>query len=240
MKLNPRQFFASFALTALLFSGIASAVEEDVKWGMVENISHGLVNIVTGWWEVPVHMYKGYNEGVERLESPSASRTAGGVLGFFRGGSHAMGRTGWGFIQVLGFWARNPESNDGLRQIQDSEYSWELGERKNFCCPTWKDGGRMMGERVKRGVYNAGGAVTEIPCQVRKSFREETYWDGLPKGVWFSLSRMVFAFGDLLLFPVAGPEENYNVPFEQVNGWDAWSADCPSSSAKTCVPPAFE
>ncbi|OGV70200.1 MAG: hypothetical protein A3K19_16475 [Lentisphaerae bacterium RIFOXYB12_FULL_65_16] len=207
----------------LAFCGRAWACEDDLVRGMDGNFTHGLVNIVTGWYEVPHQIHKGYNKGIGDVnESPALSRSAGAVMGTFRGASQAVGRTGWGVIQLGGFWSRNPNTNREFRPLLDGEYSWEKGTKKEFLCPTFKDGWNRMAPRMQRGFRNIVGAVPEIPGQVVKGDRQEkNSLKGFGKGVWFCASRAVQGTGEFVMFPVASPEENFNVPFEEIEGWDA-------------------
>ena len=207
---------------ALLLSGTrVSAVEDSVACGMCENASHGIVNVATGWFEVPMQVHKGYNEGVGFPKAPALDRSAGMVRGIFRGAFHATGRTVWGAFQFVAFWTRNPTENRSLLQLQDSEYSWEQGEKKPLRCPGIDDGINRVARRLERGARNFVGGPAEIPGQIMKADGERRVYVGIPKGLWFTTSRMVYGTADLALLPFAGPEENYNVPFEEVEGWHA-------------------
>ena len=200
----------------------AYAVEDSVACGMVEKGSHGLVNVATGWWEIPLQIKKGYDDGMPKLrDKPAASRSLGMLCGVFRGAGHAVGRTAWGVIQLTGFWSRNPTDNSHLMQLLDAEYSWQEGTKKPMRCPTLDDGFNRVGQRFERGVRNLVGSVSEIPGQIRKSDRERRVYVGLPKGLWFAASRAWYGVGDMGMFPVPGPEKNLGVPFEEVEAWDA-------------------
>jgi hypothetical protein len=208
----------------LAFCGTAQAYEDDLVRGMDGNFTHGLVNIVTGWWEIPHQVYKGYDKGMQCVtirQSPAVSRSGGAIAGVFRGASQAVGRTGWGVIQLGGFWSRNPNTNREFRPLQDGEYSWDKGIRKDYCCPTFKDGWNRTAPRLQRGLRNVLGAAPEIPGQVRKSDPQKKGLVGVGKGVWFCASRAVHGVGETAMFPLPSPEEYFSVPFEEIEGWDA-------------------
>lgn len=205
---------------ALLFSAPGHAVEDSLVAGMAEKGVHGLVNIATGWFELPMQIYKGYEDGVDSICAPAGSRSVGTLLGVFRGASHALGRTGWGILQLGGFWSRNPTTNEHLLQLLDATYAWEMGSKKTMTDPNIDNGLNRVGMRLERGLRNVFGAPLEIPGQLRKAHRE-CRLVGLPKGVWFMCSRIVHGTGDVVFFLLPGPEGNLNVPFEEIEGWDA-------------------
>lgn len=206
---------------ALTMCSAAWAVEDSIKWGMCEKGSRGFVNIFSGWMEVPMQVYKGYNDGVRGINSPAGSRSLGALGGLFRGMSHAVGRTGWGAFEFGGLWARNPTSNEELLLLLDSNYAWEKGSRKAFRCPTATDGMKRVGYRMERGLRGAVLGVAEIPGQMRKADAERRRHIGIPKGVWFAASRIWEGVGDVALLPFAGPETTLNVPYEEIEPWDA-------------------
>jgi len=179
------------------------------------------VNMVTGWYEFPMQICKGYQRGVERIEAPAASHSLGMLLGVPRGLSHAVGRTAWGCIQFAGFWTRNPTTSRDLRQLFDSEYSWEMGDLKPMMCPKLEDGIERASERCVRGFGNIAGTLTEIPGQIRKADAEQRVFVGLPKGIWYAGSRAIYGVADFALFLVPGYEQSMGVPFDEVYGWDA-------------------
>ncbi len=212
------------ALLVLVFALSASAAEDQVISGMAEKGTHGLVNILTGWFEVPMQVYKGYNKGIAAVEAPAASRSLGTVAGFFRGISHAVGRTGWGLVQLGGFWTSNPTSNEHLMSLLDDEYAWQNGDRKEMYSD-FNNNLNRVGTRFERGVRNLVGSITEFPGQIRKADAEKRVYVGIPKGIWFTGSRFVYGVSDMLLVLVPGPGENLGVPYDEVDGWDALQGD---------------
>ena len=225
--MKKRGLLAVCLVVGVLFAAVgAYAVEDSVACGMLEKGSHGLVNIVTGWWELPLQVKKGYDEGIPALKGkPAGSRSLGAFLGIFRGGGQAVGRTGWGVLQLAGFWTRNPTDNSHLRQLLDAEYSWEKGTKKSMCCPKLDNGFDRVGQRFERGVRNVVGCLAEVPGQIRRSDRERNIYVGLPKGIWFAASRAWYGVGGVVTFPFPSPETDLNVPFDEVEGWDAICED---------------
>jgi putative exosortase-associated protein (TIGR04073 family) len=209
------------AVMAALFAVTARAVEDCVVTGMAEKGSRGLANLASGWFEIPMQIHKGYNAGIPSIEAPAGSRSLGALQGLFRGVFHAVGRTAWGAVELAGFWTRNPTGNEHLMPLLDGNYAWEQGTKKPFRCPDVDSGINRVGMRFERGIRNVTGAVPEIPGQFLKADGERRVYIGLPKGIWFAGSRIVYGVADAVLFPFAGPENNLGVPFEEVEGWDA-------------------
>ncbi len=195
--------------------------ENDHVKGMAENGAHGLVNFVTGWYEFPMQIYKGYQHGSAKFKSPAASRSFGALLGVPRGLTHAAGRTAWGVIQFGGFWARNPTTNKHVMSLLDAEYAWQKGTRKSLNNPNLDNGLNRVGIRFERGLFNVVGAVAEFPGQIRKTDGQRIVYVGPFKGLWMTASRLVYGAGELGLFLLPSPEPNLNVPFEEIQPWDA-------------------
>lgn len=200
----------------------ASAVETDVRWGMSEKWSRGLVNAVSGWYEFPMQIHKGYDEGVGFIDAPAGNRSMGALFGTARGISHAIGRTGWGIIEFTGFWTSNHTTNTELRLLLDGNYAWEDGEKKSFRCPDVKAGMNRTGNRFKRGVQNVLFGWVEIPGQLHKSVKQGNVLSrGVPKALWYSTSRTYQGLADVVFVTIPGPEDNLNVPYDEIEGWDA-------------------
>jgi len=205
----------------LLVGSGAWAIEDSVRCGMAEKGTHGLVDIATGWMEVPMQIYKGYDEGIKQIKAPAASRSVGTLVGAFRGAFHATGRTCWGVMQLAGFWTLNHTDNSHLLQLHDSEYAFEMGQKKRIRCPNVDAGLTRIGERFERGCLNLLGAPAEIPGQIRRSDGERCVYVGLPKGVWFMASRAMYGVGDIGLVAVPSPNADLGVAFDEVQAWDA-------------------
>jgi len=207
----------------VLTCGVAQArqPEDNIVYGMAEKGVHGLVNIATGWFELPMQIYKGYEDGIPGIKAPAATRSLGAGVGVVRGVFHAVGRTAWGVVQLGGFWTSNPTDNKAYLPLLDAEYAWEMGSKKTVVAPDLDAGIERIGMRIERGLRNAVLGVAELPGQIYKADMERRVYIGLLKGVWFTLSREVYGVADvgLCLFPI--PEENLGVPFDEVEPWDA-------------------
>jgi len=210
------------AITVLILAaGSVFAAEDVLVDGMGEKGTHGLVNIATGWMELPMQVYKGYHGGIGGIEHPEVGRPLGAVAGALRGAGHTIGRTAWGVVQLGGFWTRNPTDNADLLQLYDSEYAWETGVKKPIGCPKVEDGMERVGHRIERGYRNLFAGLGEIPGQARKAHDQSLFLFGVPKGVWYASSRLVYGAGDIVLSPFPSDDINRNVPFEEVEPWDA-------------------
>ncbi|NLF16722.1 MAG: exosortase system-associated protein, TIGR04073 family [Lentisphaerae bacterium] len=200
----------------------AAAVEDNAVYGMSEKFTHGLVNLATGWMELPMQIKKGYDRGVPAVKAPAGSHSLGTLQGLFRGVSQTLGRTGWGAWEMVTFWAPNHTSNADLMLLNDSVYAWEKGTMKPFNCPCTSDGFKRLGKRLERGVDDLFGGVMEVPGQIRKADAVGCPLPGIPKGLYYMLGRVVNGAGDIVLLPLPGPVDNLMVPFEEVKPWDAW------------------
>ena len=162
-----------FLSAVLLLSGRLAAVEDDHVCGMVEKGSHGLVNLATGWFELPAQIVKGYNDGIGSVrEAPARARSLGAVAGLFRGAAHAVGRTAWGAVELAGFWTLNPTTNTHLRRLLDGEYVWHAGEKKTMFDPSFDANLDRVALRLERGGRNLVGSVAELPGQIWKADAE--------------------------------------------------------------------
>ena len=207
---------AIVAGVAWVATGTAQAVEYNIRHGMVHKATHGVVNFGTGVWEIAAQTKKGYCKGLPRATYPSVKHIGGGVCGFFRGCSHAVGRTGWGVLQLVGFWSANPLDNRDVLPLLDSEYAWEEGTKKKVFSPSFSRGVSKISNRVGRGVRNLLFGIFELPGQVCKARSEERgYVTGITKGVWYTFSRGIYGVGDIFLFFVPIPVENRGVAFDE-------------------------
>ena len=208
----------------MLLSSGASAVEDSVVCGMVNKGSRGLVNIATGWFELPMQIVKGYDRGVSYVDAPAGSRSLGALGGLFRGISQAAGRTGWGVVELATFWAANPSCNCDLRPLLDANYAWEKGTVTPTFSPDVQAGVDAIGRRFGRGLTGILAGFMEIPGQIRKAHAEDRTCVGIPKGLWYTASRMGQGIGDTLLFFLPSPKQNLGIPYEEVEPWDAFQA----------------
>lgn len=44
---------------------------------------------------------------------------------------------------------------------------------------------------------------------------------GVPKALWYSTSRTYQGLADVVFVTIPGPEDNLNVPYDEIEGWDA-------------------
>ena len=121
------QKWITFILAMFLTVPSAYASTNNVPEGMGKKAIRGTINLVSGVVEVPMQVYKGYTNGFKPIKNPAGSKIVGIILGLFRGFGHAGGRTGWGALELYGFWTANPENNEGVGIPLDAEYAWQMG-----------------------------------------------------------------------------------------------------------------
>jgi putative exosortase-associated protein (TIGR04073 family) len=229
-----------FAIALLGLAVTVSATEDNAFYGGVNKFTRGVVNVVTGWVEIPAQIYKGYQKGFETetmitlKSSPAASRSIGALNGFFRGIGHAAGRTVWGVAECATFWAKDPLDNRNMLFLVDGEYAWSKGEPKPFCCPLPEDGLRKVGFRATRGLDDLFFGVSEIPCQTM------VYWEkydsltmkvlGPFDGLWLGTSRMFNGAFELGLCLLPSPEERLQIPYDANHYFETceqYNRNCP-------------
>jgi hypothetical protein len=193
--------------------------------GMITKGSRGLVNTLTGWIEFPAQIFKGYERGVGFIDNNAGSTTVGTVLGVFSGATHAVGRTGYGLLELFGFWTANPNTNHDVGVPLDAKYAWEDGEAYSVFEPTFGDGIMPYPNKLVRGLGNGIGGIVELPGQTAKGFRQDEPGTGFVKGIWFSVSRIVYGFGDAVGFLLPNPPDQVGYSFEEKWPWDAISGD---------------
>ena len=207
------------------------ASEDNAFYGCVNKFTRGVVNIATGWVELPMQIAKGYRKGynngvdgkINLKNMPAASRSIGALNGLFRGIGHAAGRTVWGFVDCGTCWAKDRADNKNMLFLLDGEYAWSEGEPKYFCCPQAMNGVRKVGYRASRGLDDFVFAGAEIPCQTK------VYWDryrngmvvlGALDGLWLCTSRLANGATELGLCWLPSPEERLQVPYNANHYYD--------------------
>lgn len=186
----------------------------------------GAVDLVTGIVEVPMQVYKGYDNGFGMIKNRPSSKAVGTVLGFFRGLGHSAGRVTHGGRELLFFWTADPATNQGVGIPFDAEYSWERGEQYSLFKPTIKEGVAPIGRKLTLGLANAFTSVVEIPNQVVKANRDDNnVLIGAGKGVYFSISRGIYGATDVvgLFFMVPNQETTYGYPYSGLYPWSELS-----------------
>lgn len=198
----------------------ANTAGKGVAQGMGDKIVRGFVNTLTGWMEWPVQTYKGYQDGIGAVKSPAASKTLGTLNGLLlRGPGHALGRTGSGLLELAGFWAANPESNDGVGVPLDAPQAWEDGTRFSL----FKEGLAPWGRKIARGAGNGIGGILELPGQIKKGAQNGSVGTGILKGFWYFPSRTLYGIGEVFTFLVPNPKDQVGHAFEEERPWDALS-----------------
>ena len=206
--------------TAVVFSCAAAyPATDDVIEGMGKKLLRGLVNTFTGWVEFPAQIVKGWNNGIPGDED---NKLLGVVVGVFDGIGHSLGRTGWGVLELAGFWTANPEDNEGIGVPLDAEYAWEEGEAYDCFDPSFYDATiEPMGRKLLRGIGNGVFGFVEFPGQIAKGVQEGAPDLGIIKGLWFWASREVYGIGEVVTAILPAPEDNPGYPFDEEYPWDA-------------------
>ena len=208
-----------FVAGCMFFSNNVMAGE--ISEGMADRAVRGFRNMFTGIVEVPMQIKKGYTDGVGFIDNEAGSKTVGTVLGFFRGFSHAAGRMSSGGIELFGFWAVSPESNEGVGVPLDAEYAWEDGEKYSIFKPSFSEGVKPIGRKLGRGIGNGFLGILEVPGQIKQGSADGNVAKGVAKGFWYWMSRSVYGFNNIMTSFVPNPEDNLGVHFEQEKPWEA-------------------
>jgi hypothetical protein len=216
--------FVQFAAVAFLFASASHAADPFVGDGMADKGTHGLVNIFTGWMEIPVQMKQGYDSGYSEERnriSPAESRTAGFVGGFFTGSANAVGRTFTGVYQLAGFWSANHESNEGVGHHLGKEYAWQKSAPPEPTCP-----GKRIEAKLGRGFGDLTAGPAEIPIQADKTWTVDRIHDpGFGKGLWFATSRIYGGVFDIVGFVLPGYQKTYGYGYDTESPF--WHYGCP-------------
>jgi len=205
----------------LLFSSPVYAAPDSIGEGMANKAIRGAVNLVTGIVEVPMQIYKGYDNGFPMIENTAGSKTVGTILGFFRGFGHAFGRVSWGAVELFGFWTANRVDNEGIGVPFDAEYAWEIGEQHSYFKPTLKEGLKPIPMKLGYGVSDGLLGILEVPGQIKLGLDDGNLPLGIGKGIWFWWSRTWYGFGSIYTCLVPNSPDNLGYEF---NGDWAWSA----------------
>ena len=208
------------AIMLLSFTAAAHA-QDSVVDGMAAKFQRGVVNTFTGWVEFPMQIKKGYDEGFMDNED---QKLLGAVVGILDGFGHSIGRTTSGLIDLFGFWAANPEDNEGVGLPLDAEYAWEEGTPYNIFEPDIMEGAiTPIGNKLMRSLGNIFLGIAELPGQVMKGMDEGDPGMGLVRGVWYWFSREHQGFGDLVTLISPTPADNVGAAFDEEQPWDALS-----------------
>ena len=225
--------FISFVVAIFLVVPPVHASTTNIPQGMGHKAVRGAVNLVTGIVEVPAQTAKGYKKGFKFIKNNFGSKTVGTILGLFRGFGHTAGRVSWGGMELFGFWAANPEDNQGVGIPFDAEYAWQQGEQYDLFKPSFKEGVKPIGQKFLHGVANGFGGIAEVPGQIKLGISEGHPIKGVGKGFWFWFSRMTYGFSNIWTSLVPNEPDNLGYPF---NGKWPWSALLGQTASSTTVP----
>jgi len=206
-----------FFMAIIFFCSTAYGETGDIVGGMGKKFFRGLINVFTGWTELPAQTIKGYNRSVYE-----GNAVVGTIFGFFRGITYTIGRTASGALELVGFWTANPENNWEIGVPLDAEYAWQQGSSYDYFSPDFEKATlRPMGRKFLRGLQNTLFGFAELPGQLAKGFSEGTLDYGIMKGLWFVCSREVCGVTDLATAILPSPEENLGYPFDEKYPWGA-------------------
>ena len=210
-----KRILAVVLAAALLLSSVGmayAATPEDLMMGMGHKLFRGVVNVLTGWVEIPAQIVKGYNK----------DNVGGAFVGIFTGVYHGIGRTLSGCGEVAGFWAADPKDNAGIGIPLDAEYAWEEGTHYKWMEPNVGDGAlKPMGDKFLRGAGNALLGFVEFPGQIVKGIRLGAYDLGIVKGLWYWYSREIDGIYDITTCLVPNPKDTKALPFDEKWPWTA-------------------
>ncbi len=210
---------AIFLVAVFICSTTFAATTDELMTGMGKKLMRGVVNILTGWVELPMQILKGVQG---KLPGAEDNPVVGTVVGLFKGVGYAVGRTAWGGVELVGFWAANPADNVGIGIPLDAEYAWEEGEPYDCFDPSLQEAAlKPMGQKLLRGLENGLLGFVELPGQIAKGATEKAPDLGIIKGLWYWYSREVYGLGDLVSLILPMSEDNPGVAFDQEYPWDA-------------------
>lgn len=208
-----------FTVVFMLAASTSFAQSDDYMKAMGDKAYWGLVNVLTGWIEIPAQVAKGYEYGWMGKDNTG---WVGAIGGFAAGVGSALGRTVSGAGEVVGCWAADPASNDGIGIPLDAEFAWEQGTVYDMTDPSFQDATtRPVLQKLQRGAFNLLFGVCEIPGQIMKGIEEKAWDGGLIKGIWYFLSREVDGAMELATFCLPGPRDVRGMPFDEKWPWTA-------------------
>jgi len=213
-------------LIAVFFLATAPAAYADIGEAtdaMMQKLWRGVVNVSTGWMEIPFQIYRGYNDGFAGVET---NKIVGLVSGVVDGARHAAGRTLSGAVDIVGFWAASPPDNEGFGSTLDSEYVWDKGEPYAYIEPGLNESLiKPVGKKLVRGVADLIGGVVEVPGQIMKGSAEGAPDLGIIKGIWLFASRELSGAYDIVSAILPTPADAIGVTFEDEYAWSALSEE---------------
>ncbi len=202
------------AATLVISSAGASYASgaEELFSGMGKKLVRGAVNTVTGWVEIPAQVYYGYKN----------DSFGGAFVGIISGIWHGVGRTISGAGDVVGFWAADPKSNDGVGIPLNAEYAWEEGTKYDLTKPSFGEATLTpMGTKLGRGLGNSLLGFVELPGQIFKGLKLHAPDLGIGKGLWYWYSRQIDGAVDLASFLFPNPKDTKALKFDEKWPWSA-------------------
>lgn len=207
------------AISILLYGSAAHANTEELLSGIGKKLMRGVVNVFTGWVEIPAQTFKGYESG---LNGDGKNKIGGAVVGIFTGVWHGAGRTISGMGDLAGFWAADPESNEGVGVPLDGKYAWEEGTPYNLSDPNFTEATlKPIGSKFVRGVANGVLGFAEVPGQIVKGAKEGAPDLGIIKGLWYWFSREVDGAYDIITCLLPNPKDTEALKFDEKWPWSA-------------------
>jgi putative exosortase-associated protein (TIGR04073 family) len=204
-------------LTTLMLSIQVHAAAEDVGNGMLNKATRGFLNTTTGFLELPLQAYKGFDQGVSFIEAPVIPKPVGLCFGLFRGIFFSVGRTGSGVFDLATFWAAGPQHNMHVGIPLDAEYVWEKGRPYLIL----KKGIMPIFSKAGYGICNLLLGICELPGQIKAGYNSDFLIGGIFKGGWYTISRITTGAQQLGLFIFPNPIEEKGYPFDALMPYDA-------------------
>jgi putative exosortase-associated protein (TIGR04073 family) len=200
---------------AFLVSSVGAsyaAGPEELFSGMGKKLVRGVVNTVTGWVEIPAQICYGYKN----------DSFGGAFVGIFSGIWRGLGRTVSGAGDIVGFWAADPKSNDGIGVPLNAEYAWEEGEKYDLTKPSFGEATLApMGNKLGRGLGNSLLGFLELPGQIFKGLKLHAPDLGIVKGLWYWYSRQIDGTVDVVSFMFPNPKDTKALAFDEKWPWSA-------------------
>jgi putative exosortase-associated protein (TIGR04073 family) len=216
------RILVALLLAVFAVSTCAYAANESIFTGMVDKAVNGSINLLTGWIELPMQVYKGFDKGLDQIKREGPSKVVGGICGLFRGAIHGFGRTVWGAFELASFWAANPPDNQGVGVPLDAKYSWEMGQQYCIDKPNLPEGCKPIGTKFVNGLTDTLLGIVEVPAQISKSANNEdgsNVFVGFLRGMWYWISREVNGVANIASFLVPNPTENMGYAYNSKWPW---------------------
>jgi putative exosortase-associated protein (TIGR04073 family) len=195
------------------------AASQGLAEGMGKKLVRGVINTLTGWIEIPARIAQGYKDG---MCGDKNNKVCGAFSGIFLGIWNGVGRTVFGASDIVGFWAADPKSNDGIGIPLETEYAWESAAPYDLTSPNFGEATIVpMGNKLGRGLGNAFLGFVELPGQIMKGLKLHAPDLGIIKGLWYWYSREVDGISDIVSFMLPNPKDTMALAFDEKWPWSA-------------------